>query len=304
MRRSFTLILPLLALLTFLGAARAQQPEMSDAEFERLFTSLRFIEGDITLRDDLANVSLTPDFQFLGSGDAQTFLTKFWGNPPEASRGVLGLIMPAEPHPLSPDAWAVVISYEAAGYISDGDAADIDYDDLLRDLQEATEDGNPAREKQGYEAIHLLGWARAPHYDPATKKLHWAKRLRFGDAPEETLNYEIRILGRRGYLDLNIVGAMAQFEAIDSQTDTILSMVQFNQGHTYAEFDPEVDETAAYGIAGLIAGGVLAKAGFFKGLIALVIAFKKVFIIGAVALFAGGWQIFKRVFRRGGETGV
>jgi len=43
-------------------------------------------------------------------------------------------------------------------------------------------------------------------------------------------------------------------------------MVSFNPGDTYGEFDPKIDSTAGYTIAGLIAGGVLAKAGFFKAL--------------------------------------
>src|SRR2546421_9236086 len=41
----------------------------------------------------------------------------------------------------------------------------------------------------------------------------------------------------------------------------------FNEGNRYAEFNPGMDQAAAYGIAGLIAGGLLTKAGFFKGLL-------------------------------------
>ena len=57
---------------------------------------------------------------------------------------------------------------------------------------------------------------------------------------------------------------MQQLAMIDGRIDEILGMVGFNPGSTYAEFSPGVDKAAEYGIAGLIAGGMLAKAGFFK----------------------------------------
>ena len=66
----------------------------------------------------------------------------------------------------------------------------------------------------------------------------------------------------------------------------ILSMVEFNKGNTYAEFDSSVDKAAAYGLAGLIAGGILTKAGFFKGLLLLILGFKKAIAIGALAVVA------------------
>src|SRR5260221_7990445 len=44
------------------------------------------------------------------------------------------------------------------------------------------------------------------------------------------------------------------------------------------------DKVATYGLAALILGGVAAKAGLFKGLIALIIAGKKLIIIAAIAI--------------------
>jgi hypothetical protein len=46
-----------------------------------------------------------------------------------------------------------------------------------------------------------------------------------------------------------------------------------------------VDQTTAYTLAGLIAGGVLAKAGFFKALFIGILAFKTFVILAAVAVF-------------------
>jgi uncharacterized membrane-anchored protein len=165
-------------------------------------------------------------------------------------------------------------------------------------MQDQTRAASKKRVADGYESLELLGWARQPYYDKASKKLYWAKRLRFGDATDETLNYNIRILGRRGVLNLNVVASMEALPWIDRQNGDILSMVSFNQGNLYKEFNPSIDEAAAYGIAGLIAGGVLTKTGFFKGLLVLLLASKKVGALAIFGMFAALWGGFKAMFRR------
>jgi len=286
------------------AAALAQQQPQQPLQPQRpdpgeILHSLNFRAGSIGLGDNLANLSLNDDFRYLNNPDTQTFLTKLWGNPPGAGRNALGMLVPTKVNPLSHDAWAVVVTYEADGYVSDSDAAGIDYDALMRDMQKSTAEASQRRVAQGQESIELLGWARKPYYDPVAKKLYWAKRLRFGNDTEETLNYEIRILGRRGVLDLNVVGPMSALASIDRRAEDVLAQVQFNKGNTYAEFDPGVDKAAAYGVAGLIAGGVLAKAGFFKGLLVLLLASKKLLGVGLVVLFGGLWGAIKRFFGRG-----
>lgn len=109
------------------------------------------------------------------------------------------------------------------------------------------------------------------------------------------LNYDIRILGRRGVLVLTAVSSMDQLPEIEKETPGILGMVDFNQGSRYADFDPKVDKVATYGIAALVAGGIAAKAGLFKLLLAGLLALKKFVIIAFVAVVA----FFKRLFGRG-----
>lgn len=45
-----------------------------------------------------------------------------------------------------------------------------------------------------------MGWAEPPSYDAPAHKMYWAKDLLFSGNTEHTLNYNIRILGRRGVL--------------------------------------------------------------------------------------------------------
>lgn len=274
------------------GPAAAQQDPMD------ILRTLNFRAGSISLGDNLATIEQTKNFRFLNNADTQTFLTRIWGNPPGAGKNALGMVIPVDANPLADDGWAVLVSYDASGYVSDEEAGKIDYDELMADMKGAVAEASKERIRQGQEGLELLGWAKKPFYDAREKKLYWAKRLRFGNSSEETLNYEIRVLGRRGVLDLNVISSMGALPSIDRKVDSILSMVRFNAGNTYAEYDSSVDKAAAYGLAGLIAGGVLTKAGFFKGLIAILLASKKLVGIAVLGGVAGLWAWIKSLFRR------
>lgn len=180
--------------------------------------------------------------------------------------------MPAGWQPAGELSWAVVVSYEEDGYVEDDDAASLDFDDLLETMKEDTIEANEELAKQGYPTAELIGWATPPHYDAATKKLYWAKELRFEGVESNTLNYNIRIFGRRGTLVLNAVADMTDLARIESVTPQILSFVEFTPGNRYEDFDPEIDKVAAYGIGALIAGKIAAKAGLFKAFLAFLIA--------------------------------
>ena len=72
----------------------------------------------------------------------------------------------------------------------------------------------------------------------------------------------------------------------------LLGAVDFQEGHRYADFQPGTDKVATYGLAALVAGGVLAKTGFLKVLIAGLIAGKKFVIIGVIAIVAAIRKFF------------
>ena len=256
-------------------------------------------EGRIDLSGGLAELNVPKDFRYLDAGDARKLLVDVWGNPPQAADGVLGMLVPDGFTGHGKGSYGVVITYEDSGYVKDTDAGKINYDDLLKQMQKSTQEHNTEREKAGYPTVQLIGWAAPPRYDAASKKMYWAKEIRFGDQPQgsgDTLNYDIRILGRRGVLVLNAVASMDQLDEIRNATPQILGMVNYNQGHRYADFNPKTDKVAAYGLAALVVGGIAAKAGLFKLMIPVLIGLKKFLVIGVVAV-AG---FFKRLFK-GGE---
>ena len=265
--------------------AAPERPRLTEEQIVETARGLKYQTGPVTLPGGLATIAASPDFKYLDPAQARTVLEKLWGNPPSGSDS-LGMLVPADFQPLADESWAVVIRYSDEGYVKDDDAAKIDYNKLLKEMQDGTKQGNETRVAQGYPKIELLGWATTPRYDAAAKKLYWAKRLQIEGASEQTLNYNIRVLGRRGYLELNAIAGMSQLATVENAAPKILTLVEFKQGERYADFNESTDKVAAYGIAGLIAGGIAAKAGLFKGIWLALLAAKKLLVVAAVGIFA------------------
>lgn len=254
-------------------------------EFEQ---SLKYENGTITLKDGIAQIIVPEGFKYLNAADSDKILTDIWGNPPsKGDEKSLGLLVPEAFTIMNDSVFAINITYAKDGFIMDDDAKNINYDDLLKDMQSSEKEVNKLREKEGYPAIHLVGWASPPFYDAENKKLHWAQELKFGDYEERTLNYNIRILGRRGFLELNAIGGMEVLPAVKANIDPILSSVEFSEGHRYADFNPDLDKVAAYGIGGLIAGKVLLKTGIIAKFLLIFAKFWKIILLGGVGALAG-----------------
>ena len=268
--------------------AAAQEDEGMSAE--QFVQSLHFRNGTIEVPEAKARFNLDGDFRYLDKADARRVLEDLWGNPPDED--VLGLIVPRSPGLTDEQSWAVVVTWSDDGYVSDEDASNIDYTQLLHDMQEQTREANPEREKAGYGSLQLIGWAVPPRYDAGNNKLYWAKELQFDGEANHSLNYDIRVLGRHGYLSLNAVSGMAELALVREGMEKLLPMAEFEPGARYADHNPKTDKVAAYGVATLIGGGLAAKAGLFAKLGLLLAKFWKLLLIGVVAFGAAAKKFF------------
>ncbi len=276
------------ACATFAAPAQEEQDNGARALVEQL----HFKEGEIDVPQAHARFHLQKDFRYLEQADARKVLEDLWGNPPDTA--VLGLIVPKKPDLLDDASWAVVVTYSDEGYVPDEDASKIDYDDLLSEMKQGTKDANAERKEAGYGAVDLIGWAVPPRYDASAKKLYWAKELAFEGSPGRTLNYDIRVLGRHGYLSLNAVAGMSELPQVRTGMQQLLPMTEFKEGSRYADFNESTDKVAAYGVAALIGGGLATKAGLFAKLGLLAAKFWKLLLVGVVAIGAGVRKLFAR----------
>lgn len=290
----------LLGLLAVAPLAHAQDAvEAQGRQKVREFVgSLHFEDGNVALGDAKAHADLGPQFRYLGHDDARRVLEQLWGNPPDDA--IVGLIVPRSPALDEDGSWAVVVTQSHDGHVTDEDAAEIDYDELLADMKKGTEEENAERRKAGFEAVNIVGWAVPPRYDAATRKMIWAKELDFEGTKSHTLNYDMRVLGRDGYLSLNAVAGMDSLPQVKAGMDALVPRVTFDEGARYADFDKSTDKVAAYGLAALVAGGVAAKTGFFAKIGLLLLGLKKLLLPLVLGLAAVGRRLFGMFRRRAG----
>ncbi len=247
---------------------------------------LTYQSGIIELNSGNATLNVPEGFGFLDQEQANYVLSDLWGNPEDET--ILGLLVPEGRGVMDAKSWLFTISFEEMGYVEDEDAGDIDYEELLEELKEETREANVQRNEMGYESVEFVGWASAPHYDANSKILHWAKELRFGSDSIHTLNYNLRVLGRKGVFVLNAVASMPELKEVEDNLELVITSIDFKEGHRYADFLPEVDEVAAWTIGGLVAGKILAKAGFF-------VIFLKFWKVIAIAVASFGGAIWKKI---------
>jgi uncharacterized membrane-anchored protein len=261
--------------------------QMIENELKRLDSiesSFTYQTGKIEIGSGIATINVPSTFKYLGPSEAKYVIEDLWGNP--KNDAPLGMLFPANTNATDGGGYAFIIQFENIGYVKDADADKIDYDDLLKDLKESSVKENEERKKQNVFTMDLLGWAAKPYYDKNTKVLHWAKEYSIPGAEKHTLNYDIRILGRKGVLTLQAVSAIDQLDSVNTHIGDVLGMVNFKEGNRYSDFDSKTDEVAAWTIGGLVAGKVLAKVGFF----AVIMKFLKFIIIG-IALVGGAiWR--------------
>ncbi len=278
-------------------------------ERQKIVDSLKWIsEGTIPLEQDVATIKLQGGFRYLDSTDTSKVLTDLWGNPRQQT---LGMLFPPE-DPKGDSVWGVIVEgFEKEGYVKDEDADKLDAGKMLKDIQEGQKEANEERKQQGFAELEIVGWAMSPRYDKEAKKLTWALDIKRIGSEQHSVNYYVRILGRRGYLVLNALGGLDQVRQIEDATPQVLSMVEFNEGHRYADFDEKKgDKVATYGIAGLIMGAVGLKVAAKLGLLALfakkfgvILLFMKKFVILIVAAFAALFGKIKAFFtgRKAGQ---
>lgn len=250
-----------------------------------LWESIDKKTGEVKLTDAEVTLSIPDNFYFLDAQDADKVLVQIWGNPP--GQPVLGMPLPDEYTPFDEQAWAVTVEFSEEGYVSDQDATEIDYTELLTQMQSDARAESKEREKQGYGTVQLVGWAAEPFYNSETNKMHWAKELSFAEEEPNTLNYNVRALGRKGVQVLNFIASIDQKDLIQSNLAPVMAMAEFDEGARYGDFKPGVDKVAAYGLGALVAGKVLAKTGLVAAAFLFLKKFGNFIILAFGALFKG-----------------
>lgn len=276
-------------ILGFAASTLADEKSLTPAESEMKAAwqaALQVVQrgpSTITLRDQ-ASIKLPEGYGFIPEKEAARTM-KAMGNATDER--FVGLIIP-----LNDSQWFVTVDYEAAGYIKDDDAKHWKSDELLDNLKEGTEEGNKRRESMGIPPLKVTRWIEAPHYDGTVHHLIWSAELKLKnqDDPDPTINYNTYVLGREGYISMDLVTQTSTVGDDKVAAQALLAATEFNSGKRYTDFNSSTDKIAAYGLAALVGGFALKKLGLLAIIGAFVLKFAKVIFI-AVAAFGGGlWK--------------
>lgn len=238
-------------------------------------------QGGITLKDGIIFIPLPQAAN----------LMRAMGNI--VGKNFLGLVTSKSDN----EQWIATISFIKEGYVKDDDAKNWNADDLLAGLKEGTEASNKFRRERGFPALTINGWVEPPAYDSAMHRLVWSLSARSeGSATNEpqTVNYNTYQLGREGYFSLNMLTNSASIGTDKAVAHALLAGLQFDSGKRYEEFNEKTDNIAAYGLAALVGGAVLKKAGFLAVILAFLLKFWKIGALAVIGLGYGAKKLFSK----------
>jgi uncharacterized membrane-anchored protein len=243
----------------------------------------------VDLGSDIAQMELPEGYAFAGPDDARTLLRSM-GNRPTGSE--LGLLVPSS----EDQNWFIVFSWQPVGFVKDDEKDKIDADAILKNIQEATEEGNTWRKENNLPALKVIGWAEPPRYDERTNNLVWAT-LAESEGGGRSVNYNMRLLGRRGIVSATLVEDPELLAKSKPFAYAAMEKFSFKQGSRYSEWQ-QGDKVAEYGLTALVAAGAgatAAKLGFFGFLGKLFAKGGKAIVAGVLALLAGLGKLWNSI---------
>jgi len=259
----FVLIVPV--------AAYAQTPEVEGVSWQQ-GPSTGNLENE-------AEIYVPEGYVFAGANSAQILMEKMQ-NPTSGTE--LGFLAPGDL------AWWVLFEFNDDGYIKDDEKGSLDPDAMLKSIKAATEVSNNVRKKRGWPIMTIQGWEQQPHYDEKTHNLEWGIRGQSSEG-DLTINYNTRLLGRRGVVVVTLVSDPKTFSLNLEKFKTMLAGFDFKHGLKYADYR-QGDKVAKYGLTALVVGAgaaAAAKTGIFKVL-------WKFLAVGFIAILAFLKSLFSR----------
>lgn len=289
----FHLGLLVVGMLTLTTTAAAQEEEPLSPEAMALierYSSIEWQPGPTVGKiGTLAQIDVPEGYQFTEAAGAQALL-ELYGNPPDP--GILAALVPTS----EDEDWTLIFQFDNIGYVKDEDKDSLDAGAILENFQAGLSSMNAQRRAAGVEECSSIGWMEEPFYDSQTNNLTWALRLGFDSG--DTVNYDIRLLGRRGVMEATLLADPETYGDSVPAVKQLLAGYSFVPGNTYAEWTTG-DKVAAVGLTGLVAGGataIAAKTGVLAKLGVLLAKGGKAIIIGMLVLGAGVLSFLRRLF--------
>lgn len=163
--------------------------------------------------------------------------------------------------------WAFLLTWTGVHVpVSEGLATNPD--DLMSVLHEAIRRTGNRRSPIYPSKASLLPWVEPPTYERERHALIWPLLLRESagnqrmesmtrkpiPTGQDVLNYQVRLLGARGYIQMVAVGGPADLPAIAKATHHLLGRISWSSGEDYASAHADTYPRYRQGIVGMVNG--------------------------------------------------
>ncbi|WP_291728519.1 DUF2167 domain-containing protein [Bernardetia sp.] len=173
----------------------------------------------------------------------------------------------------------IELIYVETGYIPDSVLLKTPEDFFWKDITQINYEKNQYIKAKGCDTLSIQSWAMKPYFLQEKHQLQWAVSCSSNN--QNYVRYSTHKLGRYGVLEMNISTSPQHLLEVNSQIPLVTSSIDFYEGFKHEDFDPNFDNLAAFGFAGILAGKVLTKVKvvpfIFKWLKWLIIALLGVF---------------------------
>jgi uncharacterized membrane-anchored protein len=246
------------ALVCAVAGAQSEAGENAYNGEETEAITLTYQHGTILLKDNIARLTIPKGFKYLDAKQAERVLVEYWGNPYYEGM-TLGFILREEQDAVGYSGYIFNIEFYEIGYVDDRGADELNADDLYKQLSDDISAGNEMRARAGYQTVELKAWASRPFFDKEKRTFSWAKELSFGDDEENTLNYSIRVLGRKGMLMLDAIAPISELGGVKADVPAVLNMIEFTEGNRYSDYNAGLDKVSAWTVGDIILGQMIEK---------------------------------------------
>lgn len=154
-------------------------------------------------------------------------------------------------------AFIIELVYIETGYIPDTTIFKTPEDFFWSDIIHTNYTKNRYIKENGCDTLAIQSWAMKPYFLENQHQLQWA--VSCSSKNQNYIRHSTHKLGRYGVLEMNISTSPTHLLEINSQIPLVTSSIEFYKGFRHEDFDPNFDNLAAFGFAGILAGKVLTK---------------------------------------------
>ncbi|WP_338768108.1 DUF2167 domain-containing protein [Bernardetia sp. ABR2-2B] len=189
----------------------------------------------------------------------------------------------------------IELVYIETGYIPDTTIFKTPEDFFWNDILHTNYRKNKNIKKNGCDTLTIQSWAMKPYFLENEHQLQWA--VSCSSDKKKYIRHSTHKLGRYGVLEMNISTSPSHLLEVNSQIPLLTSSIDFYKGFRHEDFDPNFDNLAAFGFAGILAGKVLTKV--------KVVPFVFKWLKWVIIALLGAFTFFKRkLIKRDLEKGL